>query len=162
MEVRIDKLTDKALAIRAIERCSGKKIKNPDSIDMEKMYNAEHSPAYTQWFWIDVEGIEPYVHTHFRTHEKLGCQFFVSTSRIGQDRKQLPLVDMSILCNAQHLINMARKRLCRKADPKAREVMQKIEQEMYFVERDLAVNLRVNCAYRMGCPEIHPCFKEKS
>jgi hypothetical protein len=155
--VFIEKIIDKRLAIRACERTSGRKI---NDLDMEKLYNAEHSPAYTQWFWIDVENVEPYIHTHFRTHEKLGCQFFVETSRKGQDRKQKPMISFSFICNAQHLINMARKRLCRKADPKVCAIMQTIEREMYGVDRDLAVNLRANCAYRMGCPEIHPCFEK--
>ena len=159
-EVNITKLTDFSLANLACEFTSNKQNLN---VNMEKMYNAEHSPAYTQWFWIELMNLPNYVHTHFRTHEKNGAVMFVQTSRLpdGTRPKSLKFVNMAMMVNAQHLIQMARKRLCRKADSITRQVMQKIEREMYGVDRALAVNLRANCAYRMGCPEMKPCYEMK-
>ena len=156
-DIHITKLTDSSLANLACEFTSGKKGL---SVNLEKLYNAEHSPARTQMFWIEMLQIPTYVSVHFARH-KVGCEHFVQSNRDAVETvdRNTP-INHAMFLNAQSLINLARFRLCRKADPQTRKVMQMIEREMYGVDRELAVNLRANCAYRMGCPEITPCYLE--
>ena len=157
-EIIITKVTNNGLANRACEFTSGKHGLN---VNMEKLYNAEHSPSRTQMFWIEMIQIPTYVSVHFVRH-KVGCEHFVQSNRnVAEVIDRDTPINHAMFLNAQSLINLARFRLCRKADPLTRKVMQMIEREMYGIDRELAVNLRANCAYRMGCPEIQPCFEEK-
>jgi thymidylate synthase ThyX len=63
--------------------------------------------------------------------------------------------------NAQELINMAHKRLCRQASKETREVMQAIVKEVTTVApymKDVLVPL---CKYRNGkCTEMFSCKEE--
>jgi len=156
MQVKVTKLVPYDYVMKAANVCTGKNVQN---LDPWKMYKAEHSLIYTQWFWVEVYDIEPYVHTHFRTHEKNGCQFFVSTSRKGQERHQKDSLNMAFICNASHLINMARKRLCGKADPQVRECMLDIRDRIFEIEPALSSAMVTNCSYRGKCYELTPCFK---
>ena len=62
--------------------------------------------------------------------------------------------------NAQELINMAHKRLCKQASKETREVMQEIVRQVIEVApymKDVLVPL---CAYRNGkCNEMFSCKK---
>ncbi len=67
-------------------------------------------------------------------------------------------VNHAILCNAQALVNMARKRLCMKAHAETRLVMSEIMEEITKVDPDLAAVMIPECEYRGGvCHEIKPC-----
>ena len=83
------------------------------------------------------------------------------TDRTGVDRnekKQGELVSHIMSVNAQELIFMAHKRLCKQASKETREVMQEIVKQVVEVApymKDVLVPL---CVYRNGkCSEMFSC-----
>ena len=132
----------------------------------EKMIRAEHSPLRLLWFTFEVKGIPYWVMNHLTRH-KIGVEFFVKTQRTdktGINRDELRQdnpVDLLININAQALINISRKRLCKKASPETREVWMKLIDELRDYEPILASKCVPECQYRQKCPEFEPCFKTK-
>lgn len=123
---------------------------------------AEHSPIriirYT-WKWKDL----PYwVSTHFVRH-KIGIEHWVSTQRsdrTGIDRDQLPQnAPVNHMCeaDAQALINISRKRLCRQAAQETREAWKQVRDEVQKIDPVLASVMVPECVYRGFCPEMKPC-----
>lgn len=71
--------------------------------------------------------------------------------------------DISFIINAEALMNMAHKRLCTKASPETRKLMQMIKHEVSIVDPDLANHLVPMCIYRNGlCGEPKSCKYCKS
>lgn len=158
MEIRVTKLTGQDLMRRACEMTMNGGQKSKASL--RKLYDSEHSPIRTQVFWIEMIGIPSFVSTHFVRH-KIGVEHFVMTNRDdrGGDKeanRNTP-VDHGMFINAQALINMSRKRLCKKAHAKATEVMQAIKEEIAKVDPDLENFMVPECLYRNGCHELKTC-----
>ena len=66
--------------------------------------------------------------------------------------------NLSLLINAQSLIDMAKLRLCKQASKETIEVFKKIKEEVRKVDPDLASLLVSKCVYRNGiCGEPKPC-----
>lgn len=66
--------------------------------------------------------------------------------------------DLAFICNAEALMNMAHKRLCGKASPETREVVQAICELVEEQDPDLYQHLVPQCVYRGGiCPESKCC-----
>lgn len=132
----------------------------------EKMIRAEHSPLRLLWFTFEVKGIPYWVMNHLTRH-KIGVEFYVQTQRTdktGIDRNSLPQdnpVNLLININAQALINISRKRLCKKASPETREVWMELIDELRDYEPILASKCVPECQYRQKCPEFEPCYKTK-
>jgi len=126
----------------------------------EDLLISEHSPIRlleVDWSW---KGIKSWIAVHFSRH-KWEC--FVSTQRTdrtGVDRNTLPqdtLVNMDGVANAQHLIDMARKRLCYQSSRETREYAEDLKIEIKPYEPQVADTLVPNCIYRCGCPEFEQC-----
>ena len=156
MNVHIKKLTDYSLLQRAAQATSGTKINAP----LNKWYASEHSPIRTQLFWIELENIPSFVSVHLVRH-KVGVEHFVRSNR--PDRGGVEKADRNtpvthcMLVNAQALINMARKRLCRKASKETQEVMQAIVMVLADVDIELVPYLVPECFYRSKCVEFKSC-----
>lgn len=96
----------------------------------------------------------------------IGVNHYVQTQRTdrtGINRDELPqgeIVSHIMSINAQELIFMAHKRLCKQASEETRQVMQEIVKQVVKAEpymKDVLVPL---CAYRGGrCTEMFPCKK---
>jgi hypothetical protein len=154
MIVQATKVTQPWLIDEACEFTSGQTRFTTDNTDM---YHAEHSPIRTQCFWIEMYGIPTYVSVHLVRH-KVGVEHFVQSNRDVEANRMTP-VNHAMFVNAAALIQMARKRLCGKADRKTREVMEKIKRAVETVDEELAVNMVRECDYRNGhCPELKPCW----
>jgi hypothetical protein len=129
----------------------------------EKMYKAEHSPIRERKFWVEVKNCPTFVANHFRTHNVGVEHFHLShrSDRTGvkdQESNRLTPTSFSFMCNAQSLINMARKRLCHKASPETRDVMWLIKQCLLDgVDFPLGELLVPECDYRKGCNELKSC-----
>ena len=87
---------------------------------------------------------------------------FVRSKRIDRDgdgtEDRYTPVNHRILCNAEAILNMAKKRLCYQASPETREVMLMIKAELETVDPDLAYHMVPNCVFRGGiCSEPKPC-----
>ena len=137
----------------------------PNDVWKEKILTAEHSPIRLLWFTFEVKGIPYWVMNHLTRH-KIGVEFFVKTQRTdktGIDRNSLRQdnpVNLLININAQALINISRKRLCKKASPETREVWMKLIDELRDYEPILASKCVPECQYRQKCPEFEPCYKK--
>jgi hypothetical protein len=127
-----------------------------------RMLLAEHSPIRllgVQWKWRE---LKYWVSVHFVRH-KIGIEHFVRTQRTdrtGFDRDgiaQSATVDHECLANAQSVITISRKRLCRQASPETRAAWQALLTELAAVEPELAAVCVPECLYRGFCPEFKCC-----
>lgn len=123
---------------------------------------AEHSPIRKikfSWKW---HGLKSWVSVHFVRHFN-GILHWVSTQRTdrtGVDRDNSPQntpVDHECEANAQALINISRRRLCRQASPETRAAWQEVKTEVGKADPVLASVMVPECIYRGFCPEFESC-----
>lgn len=144
----------------------GKKLKsNVAQVDYDwkvKLLEAEHSPIRELWFGIRME-IPYWVSVHFVRHH-IGVNHYVQTQRtdrtgINRDElKQGELVSHIMSVNAQELVFMTHKRLCKQASLETRQVMKMIVDEVIKVCPEMKSVLVPLCAYRNGkCTEMFSC-----
>ena len=135
-----------------------------------KLLKSEHSPLRELWFGIKMT-IPYYVSVHFVRHH-IGVNHYVSTQRDDRvfrdeeiSRADLPqgqMVTHIMSVNAQELMFMARKRLCKQAEELTRKVLKAIVNEVHTTNPEFKeANVLVpNCVYRNGkCDEFFPCDK---
>ena len=136
--------------------------REPSSAWKRRMLLAEHSPIRqlcVQWKW---RGLKYWVSVHFVRH-KVGIEHFVRTQRTdrtGKDRDQIAqsaTVDHECLANAQAIINISRKRLCRQASPETQAAWRMFLEALAAQEPELAGVCVPECVYRGFCPEIKCC-----
>lgn len=134
--------------------------KEPSQKFKREILISEHSPIRSisvKWIW---RNIPSWVATHFSRH-KWEC--FIKTQRTdrtGVSRDKLPQdapVNMTGDANVQHLIDTARKRLCRLASKETRKYMEDLKTAIHSVEPEISDVLVPNCIYRGGCPEPGGC-----
>lgn len=134
----------------------------PSSLWKTRMLLAEHSPIRFLSYSILWEGIKSWISVHIVRH-KFGIEHFVRsqrTDRTGVDRNSLPqdsLVDHRILVNAQALITISRKRLCRQASPETQEAWKKALETIKDTDPELFEVCVPDCIYRGWCFELNPC-----
>jgi hypothetical protein len=129
---------------------------------IERLVKAEHSPIRELWFGIKMT-IPYWVSVHFVRHH-IGVNHYVQTQRTdrtGTDRnekRQDEVVSHIMSINAQELINMSHKRLCKQASKETRQVMQMIVDEVVKVAPYMKEVLVPLCKYRNGkCTEMFSC-----
>lgn len=134
--------------------------KEPSATFKKSILISEHSPIRSmsvKWQWMNIPS---WVATHFSRH-KWEC--FIKTQRTdrtGISRDKLPQdspVIMTGEANTQHLIDTARKRLCRLASRETRNYMEDLKSALYIDEHEISDVLVPNCVYRGGCPEPEGC-----
>lgn len=124
---------------------------------------ARHSPIRELKFVFYMQNVPSYVATHFARH--VHAQPYIKTQRNDRqsefDRRDAPQdqpVDMMWSVNAEELMAVANKRLCRKADPLTRALMERICIETVKTNPEFEGLLVPNCFYRGGlCTEFDPC-----
>jgi len=134
--------------------------------NLAQLYQWEHSPSRTQMFWITMQDIPTKVSVHLVRHAAVGQQHYVMSNRpdrggAGDEviTRNSP-VNHRMLLNAQHLIDMSRKRLCYQASDETRDIMLEIRKEVEKVDEYLSLYMVPNCVYRGGyCCEPKPCGK---
>lgn len=144
----------------------GKSFDHSPNLKWQKqMLACEHSPIRTLMFTIYME-IPYWVSVHFVRH-KFGVEHYVRsqrTDRTGEDRssKRQDEIVMHVMdINAQELIFMARRRLCRLASPETRAVMEEIVRQVIDACPEFEGVLVKNCEYMGRCPEMRSCGKVK-
>lgn len=157
MEIKIKKITTKHLLDTAASFTVNKDV-HPN---LYKMYLAEHSIIRTQMFWIEMYDIYTFVSVHLVRH-KFGVEHFVKSNREDRksytgDKGRYQPVNHAMFLNAQELINMSRKRLCRKSHVETVFVMNAIKEEMHKIDRELAECMVPDCIYRGKCCEPMSC-----
>lgn len=157
MQILVKKLTGVELMQRACEMT----MRGQESeATLDGMYRCEHSPMRTQLFWVEMIGIPTFVSVHFVRH-KIGVEHFVMSNRDDRggdgEVNRWTLVNHGMLVNAQALVNMARKRLCRKSHSMTRTIMGYVWMAVGKVDPDLARYMVPECVYRGRCHELNPC-----
>lgn len=123
---------------------------------------AEHSPIRLikfQWRW---RGLKSWISVHFVRH-KHGIEHWVSTQRddrTGTDRnesRQDTPVNHMCEANAQALIFISRKRLCRQAHPETRAAWLEVKEKVKQKDPVLSSVMVPECIYRGFCPEFKSC-----
>ena len=134
----------------------------PSPLWKRRMLLCEHSPIRKltiNWKWFSLRS---WVSVHFVRH-KFGIEHWVRTQRTdrtGIDRNALPqgaLVEHEAEANAQAIINISRKRLCRMASQETREAWIKFLSELLDVEPELVAVCVPDCIYRGHCFEYNSC-----
>lgn len=128
-----------------------------------KLLLSEHSPIRMltiTWLWT---AIPSWVSVHFVRH-KIGIEHFVESQREdrnGKDRnakRQDAQVNHACFANAQAIINISKKRLCKKASKETAAAWRQFLDALSEVEPELESVCVRECVYRNGvCPEISSC-----
>lgn len=136
--------------------------KAPTEEWLVKLIEAEHSPMRELWFGIKME-IPYWVSVHFVRHH-IGVNHYIQTQRTdrtGVNRSEKPqgeIVSHIMSVNAQELVFMAHKRLCKQASAETQAVMREIVKKVVEVAPYMKSVLVPLCAYRNGkCTEMFPC-----
>ena len=136
--------------------------KEPSASWKRRMLLSEHSPIRLmlfRWKWLN---LKYWVSVHFVRH-KVGIEHFVSTQRTdrtGTNRDEIPqsaLVNHECCANAQAMITVSRKRLCRQASPETTVAWKLVLTEVEKTEPELVSVCVPECVYRGFCPEFKPC-----
>ncbi len=127
----------------------------------EKMLKARHSPIRCLQFSFDLIEVPYWVTVHLVRH--VHAQPYVSSQRNDRqdkyDRNGAPQnapVNMIWDMNAEELMVIANKRLCRKTAPETREVIRKICDTVIEYCPEFGTVLVPMCMYA-GCHEIERC-----
>ena len=171
MEVKILSITKNWLDIKnaALNTIRKQTNKEPTSEWKRHILLAEHSPIRKlkiSWRW---ENLKYWISVHLVRH-KIGIEHFVSSQRNDRqnnyDRNTAPqsaLVIHECEANAQAIINISRKRLCKQASSETREVWQNFLESIKNIEPELYSVCVPECIYRNGlCPEFKTCGWNKT
>lgn len=142
-----------------------KSVSKPDDTWKQRLINSEHSPLRELWFGIRMT-IPYWVSVHFVRHH-VGVNHYVQSQRNDRqakyDRTTAPqgeMISHIMSINAQALVHLAHKRLCKQASPETTEVMKEICRQVIEVCPQMKQVLVPLCAYRNGkCTEFFPCTK---
>lgn len=142
----------------------GKTPITPPTAEWKKsILRARHSPIRELNYYFLISDVPYWVAMHLVRHH-VGCQPYVKTQRTdrtGEARDVLPQdapVDMIWRLNAESLMTVANKRLCRMAAKETREVVQRMCDEVLKVCHEFDWLLVPACVYHGGiCYEINGC-----
>jgi hypothetical protein len=124
---------------------------------------AEHSPIRKlnfNWIWFD---LKYWISVHFVRH-KFGIEHWVKSQRPDRsstkDRDNSPqsaLINHECFANAQAIINISRKRLCKCAMPETRDAWITFLIELAKTQPELFNACVPDCIYRGWCYEYKSC-----
>lgn len=127
------------------------------TIPDEDSFMMSHSPTRLDMFFIEMYHIPNYLSVHLVRHGKF-AEHFVKTGR--EDRKgpdnetRWSPKDHGIFTNAQEIMQIARMRLCEKADKNAQFILECWKFGLSDLSPYLAKNMVPKCVYRNGiCDE---------
>ena len=150
---------------RALVTVGKKAITEPNEMWKRQMLGARHSPIRRLNFSFYIEC--PYwVSVHLCRH--IHAQPYVKSQRNDRqseyDRDFAPQsqeVCMIWDMNAEELLTIANKRLCKKAGTETREIVEKMCELVIEKMPEFDGLLVPNCKYHGGvCHEIQPCYKD--
>lgn len=149
---------------RAMITVNKQKFKMPDIDWKKKILNCRHSPIRRLFFSFCFENLPSYISVHFvRSH--VGCEKYVGTQRNDRqdkyDRRKAPQdspVGMIFDFNADALLDFFNKRLCNKAAPETRAVVQVMAELVKKACPEFTDFIQPMCKYHGGvCHEFKPC-----
>ena len=139
-----------------------RKLPTPEFV--RRLLVARHSPIRELRFSYVIRDLPYWVSVHLVRHH-VGFQPYVQSQRNDRqndyDRTKAPQdapITMRVTLNAEALLNLANKRLCGKASPETREVVQRMCALAEKVMPELRGLLVPMCEYHGGvCHEIQSC-----
>lgn len=145
----------------------GETISIPSADWRRRILEARHSPIRCLRFSFYIEDIPYYVSVHLCRH--IHAQPYVRSQRNDRqseyDRTKAPQdapVNMIWDMNAEELMIIANKRLCKKADPATRAVVKEMVGLVNEVCPEFKPFLVPNCVYLGECKEMKPCTHTES
>lgn len=157
--IKVNKITDTELLREMTWLTVNKELWQPN---MNKYYKSVHSVIRTQIFKILMLDIPSFVSTHFVRHSAVWQLHFVKTNRDDRnwdkEANRLTPVNHWMILNAEHLIDMSKKRLCWKSHKNTIQVMEKIKNRISEIDKPLADNMLANCVHQWRCPEFSSCW----
>lgn len=144
----------------------GLKMKTPPDDKWKKaILKARHSPIRYLMFSFYLEGVPSWVSVHLARH--VHAQPYIKSQRndrqLDYDRNKAPQdtpVNMIWDVNAEELMTVANKRLCKKAAAETRETVEQICNEVIKTNPEFFEYLVPMCIYTGECKEMYPCTKE--
>lgn len=146
--------------------------KEPSKAFKYSMLMSEHSPIRMLQYVVTMSEVPCWVSQHIARHDAFACHqvregasetHFVATSRTdrtGIPRNKMPQdapVGHRIFLNAQDLINISERRLCRLASPETRGVWLRVKEAIGEIDPEMRDVMRPTCVYRGFCPERECC-----
>lgn len=136
----------------------------PSSEWKRRILLCEHSPIrqlIVKWKWLDLMS---WVSVHFVRH-KYGIEHWVRSQRPDRAGERLnrnnepqgSLIEHESEANAQAIINISRRRLCKMAMPETRDAWETVINELHNHEPELAMASVPDCIYRGYCYEYVSC-----
>jgi hypothetical protein len=166
LSVTVNRVTSQERALDAARMTVGKAFtsKSPTEGWWRKILFARHSPIRTVEFDIILRGVPEWIHTHLVRHH-VGIEKFVRTQRpdrTDDDRKRSEIPqgeckDMLLSINAESLMLISQKRLCKQASPETRYIWSRVVDEVAKIDPILANLCVPECVYRGVCPEMKCC-----
>lgn len=165
MEVKVTNETGWKRALNAARRTTGKESLDKEPSDQFKLNSlfAEHSQIKLVEYLISFKKLKQWVGVHFLRHPFVLP--FIHSQR--DDRRDNPVSrdlipqgtenDQDFVMNAQTLINVSRKRLCKCASKETRDAWNAVKEEIAKKEPLMAAVMVPNCIYRGFCPEPKSC-----
>lgn len=165
LEVVVEQETLWSRALDAARRTIGKEPlhKEPSKNWKAKILLAEHSPIKLVEYAIHFKNLRQWVGVHLLRH---GFMLpFIHSQRedrreLNCSRDELPqgsLNDQDFVVNAQTLINVSRKRLCRCASKETQEAWKAVKSEIEKFDEVVADKMVPNCVYSGFCRELKCC-----
>lgn len=165
MEVIVTQETSWSRALDAARRTIGKEPlhKEPSDNWKAKILLAEHSPIKLVEYNIQFKNLRQWVGVHLLRHGFILP--FIHSQRedrrkLDYSRDKLPqgsLNDQDFVVNAQSLINISRKRLCRCASKETQEAWKAVKAEIAKQDKVMADKMVPNCCYSGFCRELNCC-----
>jgi hypothetical protein len=165
MKVQVIQETPWSRALDAARRTIGKEPlhKEPSKNWKAKILLAEHSPIKLVEYAIHFKELRQWVGVHLLRHEHMLP--FIHSQRedrrkLDCSRDELPqgsLNDQDFIVNAQTLINISRKRLCRCASKETQEAWKSVKNEISKFDEVMADKMVPNCVYSGFCRELKCC-----
>ena len=165
MNVEITQDTSWKRALNEARRTVGKEPidKEPSKKWKLKSLIAEHSHIKLVEYTIHFKDLKQWIGVHLLRHP-FTLPFIHSQRDDRRDnpvpRDEMPqgsLNDQDFVVNAQSLINISRKRLCRCASKETRETWEAVKNKMKEIDPEMASVMVPNCVYRGFCPEMKSC-----
>ena len=154
-------------SIHAVEMAASVTSGKDVTITPEKWVDwlhSEHSPIRAYIVAITMTDIPYYCSVHFARH-KIGVEHYVKSQRVYESRAEMPqgaLVTHMMIANAQAVLNISRKRLCRKADKTTSYIWHDVRYAFLGHEdcyvKEIGKEMQAECEYRGGiCHEMKSC-----
>jgi hypothetical protein len=163
MNIQVKKITDLDLIKDMIEFSDPNVSKS--KIILDTAYKRGHSFIRSQLFYIKMEGIPTFVSVHLVRHAAVGQYHYVSSRRDdwtglnGEEVNRNTPVNHVMILNAEHLIDMAKARLCSKSHKVTSDIMYLICEKIREIDPDLYNFMKPKCYWNGFCRESKPCGK---